>query len=252
VSATTPEISSDSTPRERPYSLRQRASLWLITWAGYLAIRLIGPTLRFAVSFEEGAPDNLETPPGIGPFWHRCVFAAAYIWRDLQVRVMTSRSFDGEYIARIIHKLGFVAVRGSSSRGAVSALLGVRRAIEEGFHVAFTIDGPRGPCYVAKPGPVLLAKLTGAPVVPFYIAIEDAWVLNTWDRFMIPKPFSRTLMRVARNIHVPADASDDQIARLHQEMQDALERTRDFAEKNVHKAGSPEFPERKKFFLKKT
>ncbi len=193
----------------------------------------------------------METPPIITPFWHRCVFAAAYVFRDLQVRVMTSRSFDGEYIARIILKLGFGAVRGSSSRGAVGALLGMRREIEQGRTVAFTIDGPRGPCYIAKPGPVLLAKLTGSPIVPFYVALEDPWVLNTWDRFMIPKPFSRALIRVARNIHVPPDADEDEVTRLHQEMQAALDRVRKFAEENVRQAGSPEFPVyERKVFLK--
>jgi hypothetical protein len=222
--------------------LRQRFALWLISWAGFLAIRLIGPTLRFAVSFEEGAPDNLESRPVIFPFWHRCVFAAAYAWRDMRMRVMTSRSFDGEYIARIIQKLGFVAVRGSSSRGAVGALLGTRREIEQGFSVAFTIDGPRGPRYVAKPGPVLLAKITGAPIVPFYIALENPWVLNTWDQFMIPKPFSRVLMRVARNIQVPSDVAEEELVQFHQEMQAALDRVRPFAEENVSQAGGAQFP----------
>jgi lysophospholipid acyltransferase (LPLAT)-like uncharacterized protein len=252
VNATAPEISSDAAANQQSYSLRQRVALWWISWAGFLAIRLIGPTLRFAVSFEEGAPDNIETHPTVAPFWHRCVFAAAYVWRDLQFRVITSRSFDGEYIARIIQKLGFAALRGSSSRGAVSALLAARREIERGFTVAFTIDGPRGPRYVAKPGPVLLAKLTGAPILPFYIAIDDPWVLNTWDRFMIPKPFSRALMRVARNIHVPADAGDAQIEGFHLELHSSLERVRDFAENNVHRAGSAAFPEyKRKVFLRK-
>jgi lysophospholipid acyltransferase (LPLAT)-like uncharacterized protein len=241
VSTAAPQVLSDNPPEAR-YTRRQKFALWLISWAGFLAIRLIGPTLRFAVSFEEGAPDSLESLRGIGPFWHRCVFAAAYIWRDMQVRVMTSRSFDGEYIARIIHKLGFAAVRGSSSRGAVGALLGMRRAIERGFNVAFTIDGPRGPCYVAKPGPVLLAKLTGVPIVPFYIALEDPWVLNTWDRFMIPKPFSRALMRVGRAIHVPADADEAQLGQFHHEMQATLERVRQFAEENLWRAGSSQYP----------
>jgi lysophospholipid acyltransferase (LPLAT)-like uncharacterized protein len=251
VSTATPEISADSPADERSFSLRQRISLWLISWLGYLAISAIGPTLSFSVSFEEGAPDNLEKTPGIAPFWHRCVFAAAYLWRDLQFRVMTSRSFDGEYIARIIHKLGFLALRGSSSRGAVSALLGARRETERGFTVAFTIDGPRGPRFVAKPGPVLLAKLTGAPIVPFYIALEDPWVLNTWDRLMIPKPFSRALMRVARNIQVPADANDEEIGGFHQEMQAALERVQKFAEENVLRVGSEKFPVyQRRVFLK--
>lgn len=241
MSTAAPQDSSESSSH-RVFTLRQRAALWLISWAGFLAIRVIGPTLRFAISFEDGAPEGLETLRGIGPFWHRCVFPAAYIWRDMQVRVMTSRSFDGEYIARIIHKLGFAAVRGSSSRGAVGALLGMRRALERGFNVAFTIDGPRGPCYVAKPGPVLLAKLTGFPIVPFYIALEDPWVLKTWDRFMIPRPFSRALMRVGRYMHVPADADEQQLALFHQEMQATLERVRQFAEENVLRVGSPQFP----------
>ena len=221
--------------------MRQRLLLALITWAGFLAIRLIGPTLRFAVSWEEGAPGSLEKRPIIYSFWHRCVFPAAYLWRNLNIRVMTSQSFDGEYIARIIQKFGFVAVRGSSSRGAVRALLGMRREAEEGWTVAFTIDGPRGPRYVAKPGPVLLARSTGLPMSVFHMAVDDAWVLNTWDQFMIPKPFSRVLMRVCTQTVVPADADDAQMERLHGELQAALDRVREFAEINVHKVGR-EFP----------
>jgi len=242
VSATTPGITSEAGSAPRAFTLRQRLALWAISWAGFLAIRAIGPTLTFAVSFEDSPPDLFEKPPVIGVFWHRCVFPAAHFFRRQGVRVMTSRSFDGEYIARIIERLGFAAVRGSSSRGAVPALLAARREVEKGFHAGFTIDGPRGPIYVAKPGPVLLAKLTGIPVVPFYIALEDPWVLNTWDRLMIPKPFSRTLMRVARPIEVPADAGDEEMARRHQEMQEALERAREFAEQNVRQAGSEKLP----------
>jgi lysophospholipid acyltransferase (LPLAT)-like uncharacterized protein len=239
--ATTPSLSSETAAPDPTYSLRQRLLLALITWAGFLAIRLIGPTLRFAVSWEDDAPGSLEKRPIIYSFWHRCVFPAAYLWRNLNIRVMTSQSFDGEYIARIIQKFGFVAVRGSSSRGAVRALLGMRREAEGGWTVAFTIDGPRGPRYVAKPGPVLLGRSTGLPMSVFHMAVDDAWVLKTWDRFMIPKPFSRVLMRVARQTVVPADADDAQMERLHSELQAALDRVREFAEVNVHKVGR-EFP----------
>jgi lysophospholipid acyltransferase (LPLAT)-like uncharacterized protein len=174
-------------------------------------------------------------------FWHSCIFPATYIWRDLQIRVMSSDSFDGEWTGRIIRRFGFVKVRGSSSRGAVRALLGMRRELEQGWAVAFTIDGPRGPRFVAKPGPVLLARATGAPMVAFHIAVEEAWILNTWDMSMIPKPFSRVLMRVSRGIVVPADADDLQKERFHGELQAALERVREFAETNV---GNPELPAR--------
>ncbi len=92
---------------------------------------------------------------------------------------MVSRSFDGEFIARTIEKLGFVAVRGSSSRGGAAALLGLKAQLEFGNPVVFTIDGPRGPKYVAKPGPVLLARASGLPMAAFYVAIDDPWILNS-------------------------------------------------------------------------
>jgi lysophospholipid acyltransferase (LPLAT)-like uncharacterized protein len=196
------------------------------------------------MSFEDGAPVGLDTRPVILAFWHSCIFPATYLWRNLQIRVMSSDSFDGEWTGRIIRKFGFVKVRGSSSRGAVRALLSMRREIEHGWAVAFTIDGPRGPRFVAKPGPVVLARATGAPMVAFHIAVEKAWVLNTWDRSMIPKPFSRMLMRVSRGITVPTGSDDFQRERFHVELQAALERVREFAEANVGQVGSEEFPVR--------
>jgi lysophospholipid acyltransferase (LPLAT)-like uncharacterized protein len=216
--------------------------LWLITWMGTLAVRLIAPTLRLAVSFEDGGPAGLDTRPIVLSFWHNCVFPAIYIWRDLGIRVMSSDSFDGEYTGRIIRKFGFVKIRGSSSRGAVRAFLGMRRDLEKGWTVAFTIDGPKGPKYVAKPGPVLLARATGAPMVAFHIAIQDAWVLKTWDGCMIPKPFSRALMRVSRQVGVPSNADDRQMEVFHSELQASLDRVREFAEMHVGEVGSSGFP----------
>jgi Uncharacterized protein conserved in bacteria len=224
------------------FTLWQRVQLWVITWFGFLVIRLIGPTLRFSVSLEEGAPPSLETRPLVLSFWHSCIFPAVYMWRNLQIRVMSSDSFDGEYTGRIIRKFGFVKVRGSSSRGAVRALLGMRREVEQGWTVAFTIDGPRGPRFVAKPGPVVVARATGAPMVAFHIALENPWVLKTWDMSMVPRPFSRALLRVSREIFVPAEAREDDRERFHAELQGALDRVRVFAEENVAKVGSGEFP----------
>jgi lysophospholipid acyltransferase (LPLAT)-like uncharacterized protein len=205
-------------------------ALWLVSAIGYLAIRLIGPTLRFAVSIEDGGPESEHFHPAIYVFWHRCVFPATYFYRRRGIAVMTSKSFDGEYIARIIERLGFPAVRGSSSRGGVRALLGMHKLLDKGQTVAFTIDGPRGPLYVAKPGPVLLARNTGAPIYCFHIALEKAWVLKSWDQFMIPKPFSRALLRVGKLIRVPTDLDNTAIAGYHAEMQSELGRVRQFAE----------------------
>ena len=173
----------------------------MISILGTLAIRLIGPTLRFRVICEEGGPPATDPliVPAVYCFWHRCVFAAAWFFRNRDIAVMTSRSYDGEYIARTIHNMGFRAVRGSSSRGGVRALLEMHTEIDAGRVAAFTIDGPRGPMYVAKPGPVLLARNTQKPLVVFHIALARPWALNSWDKFMVPKPFARGAGREPRD-----------------------------------------------------
>ncbi len=228
--------------RRLRFTLRQRIVLAVVSFVGYFVIRALGATLRFAWSEEEGATPERIARPAIYAFWHQCIFPAAALFRGQGIGVMTSLSFDGEFIARIIEMLGFRAVRGSSSRGAVGALLGMRREVEAGEAVAFTIDGPRGPRYVAKPGPVFLAQATGAPMAAFHIALEKAWVLKSWDATRIPKPFSRALLRVSRAVQVPVDADDAALKAHHTELQSALERVRDFAEAHVSEVGTSEFP----------
>jgi lysophospholipid acyltransferase (LPLAT)-like uncharacterized protein len=224
------------------YSLWQRFVLRLIIWAGYGLIRMIGPTLRVCVSFEDGAQQTIAERPRIVSFWHSCMIPATYVCRNIGVRVMSSNSYDGEYMGRIIHKFGFVAVKGSSSRNAVRALLGLRRSLEDGWTVAFTLDGPRGPRRKVKPGPAALARSSGVPLSMFHVAVEQAWVLNTWDRLMIPVPFSRVLVRFGRLIPVPHSASDEDLERYTAELQASLDRVCEFAETNVHKVGTAEFP----------
>ena len=228
------EVAQTAVEREsiRYFSISERIKLWLITWAGYLFIRVAGATLRYEAICEPGSlSQGLSAgPAAIWCFWHRSVMPAAYRFRNQGLAVMTSRSFDGEYIARIIQKLGFIAVRGSSSRGGVGALIGMRKVLEQGHCAVFTIDGPRGPRYVAKPGPVLLAQKTGVPISCFYIALERAWILNSWDQMIVPKPFSRAIVYVSSPMSVPADATDAQMAALHQQMQETLERCRRGAE----------------------
>lgn len=220
--------------REPPgYSLRQRIVLWLVATLGYLAIRLIGPTLRFTESIEDGGPEKMHFDPGVMVTWHRCVFPAIYFYRKRGMAVMTSQSFDGEYIARIIERFGYSAPRGSSSRGGVRALLGMHKIIDQGLSATFTIDGPRGPMYVAKPGPVLLARNTRAPIYCFYVAVEKAWVLKSWDQFMVPKPFSRALVRIGKLINVPPDTDSAGLATYHAEMQATLDRIRQYAEQQL-------------------
>ena len=220
------------------FTLLQQIQLTLVSWIVPLILRLIGCTLRPTMTYEDGAIQSMdEIYPGIFPFWHRCVLPATWIYRHQHPAVMTSRSLDGEYIARVIRRFGFLPVRGSSTRGGQRALLEMNKLLAEGHAVAFTIDGPRGPRYVAKRGPVLLARMTGVAITAFYVAVERAWVLKTWDALMIPKPFSRIYVRFAKKIFVPADADDVAVGRYHAEMQAALERITAFAESQFAAGG---------------
>ena len=191
-----------------------------------MLIRLIGSTLKFELVMEENdLTDGFRhVLPAIYCFWHRCVIAVAYRYRNMEMAIMISRSFDGELIARTARRLGCRPVRGSSSRGGVGALLSMRRELDSGHPAGFTADGPRGPMYVAKAGPVLLAKRTGYRIVGFHVAVERAWVLNSWDKMMIPKPFSRAVVYVSSPLEVPANAPDEQMESLHQQMQMMMER----------------------------
>ncbi len=242
------EISTSAQPESGPrrWSLRQRIVLSLIVAAGTAVIRLIGSTLRVAISFEEGAQQTLDQRPLIVSFWHSCIIPATYICRGMGVRVMSSYSYDGEYMGRIIEKLGYVAVKGSSSRNPIKALLGLRRALDDGWTVAFTLDGPRGPRHKVKPGPVGLGRSSGVSLSMFHVGVEKAWVINSWDRMMIPKPFSRVLIRFGELIHVPEDATDQDLVRYNDELQAALDRVSEFAQANACKAGTSEFPYHRK------
>ena len=236
------ESSTEPISGPRPFTLKQRISLSLVSWAGYWFIRLIGPTLRVSVSIEDGGVKTIADRPLIASFWHSCIIPSAYIFRRFGIRVMTSASYDGEYIARIIRRFGYEAVRGSSSRNAATALLGMRRALAEGWTVAFTLDGPRGPRHQVKPGPVALGRSTGLPLVAFHVSVDKAVVLNSWDRMVIPLPFARVLVRVGKLISVPLNCPNQDFARSMEELQAALDRVSAFSEENVRKVGSDEFP----------
>jgi len=206
------------------YSFKDRLLIRAADLVFYFLINLIGATASFEVIGWENhdkAEENAGLP--IYVFWHDRIFLTTYWWRQRKVVVMTSRSFDGEYIARFIQRLGYGAVRGSSTRGAVGAVVEMARLMRAGCATAFTIDGPKGPPYVAKMGAVLLAKKTGHPIVPVTMAVARYWKLPSWDQFQIPKPFTRARVYVAPPIYVPADADEDLLNRKRDELQNVLD-----------------------------
>jgi lysophospholipid acyltransferase (LPLAT)-like uncharacterized protein len=190
---------------------------------------LIGLTWRFETIAEEGATP-LEHGAGAGAeifcFWHQCVLPCSVYFRSTGATILISRSFDGELITRTLALFGYHAVRGSSSRGAREGLLGLKPVIESGGPAIFTADGPRGPIYQTKLGPIKLARMTGARIGAFHLEPKHAWRMRSWDRFMVPMPFTRIVVSWARWTTVPGDLAEEDFEAKREELNAALERAR--------------------------
>ncbi|MBQ9087326.1 MAG: lysophospholipid acyltransferase family protein [Lentisphaeria bacterium] len=161
----------------------------------------------------------------IGMAWHnRLLFFAPAFPRRIRKRsvAVVSASRDGQYVSDFIKCFGIGSLRGSSSKKGVNALLGAIHAIKEGKNVVFTPDGPRGPRYVLKPGPVMLASKTGAPVVPLAINASRYWSVKSWDGFQIPKPFAKLTMIIGDPIMVPPDLDADGIEKWRKIIEDSM------------------------------
>src|ERR1700723_2057507 len=210
----------------------RRMQIPVIAAVVYWFIRLLGPTLRVEVVGVHNAIQIRNSgEAGIGAFWHRCILSAAWIWRNRGIVVLNTVNFDGQWTRLVIERFGFGTSQGSSTRGGLRGLVDMAKKIDAGKSAAFTIDGPRGPRYVAKPGPVILARKTGAPIYPFHIGLDTAWTLEkTWDHFQVPQPFTRAIFVGGPFIWVPEDADASVIEQKQAEMQLGLERVRDVAE----------------------
>jgi lysophospholipid acyltransferase (LPLAT)-like uncharacterized protein len=163
----------------------------LIALVAYPLLALLCRTYRWRVEGAEhyqAVRDSGRQP--ILALWHGRILPGLHYFRNRGIVVITSQNFDGEWIARILHRFGFGTARGSSSRGGARALVQMRRELADGRPAAFTVDGPRGPARVVQRGVVFLAGATGHPILPYHIESDRYWTLNSWDRTQIPKPFS--------------------------------------------------------------
>ena len=209
------------------YPFRDRLVIRLADISFYLLIRMISSTLRWEVRGYE----HLDSITGAGrraifTFWHSCIFGATWFWRNRGIVVMSSTSRDAEFTARFIKRFGYGTARGSATRGSGRALAEMANCLNNGMEVAFTIDGPRGPVYVAKPGAVTLARHTGQAILPFHIAMRRYAELPSWDRLRIPLPFTRALTLIAEPIYVPHEATSDEVACAQAALQSALDKLR--------------------------
>jgi lysophospholipid acyltransferase (LPLAT)-like uncharacterized protein len=207
------------------YPLQKRMSIRLADLGFYALIRAVGPTVSFdpvvGGENEKRVFDNGKLP--IYCLWHNRIFLCTYFMRNKGIAVLTSKSFDGDYIARFIQRFGFGAIRGSSSNGGSRALVQMIKAMRNGVPMAFTADGPRGPKYSVKPGPLIVAKKTGNPVLPTIMESRSYWTANSWDVLQFPKPFTRAIGMIGEPIYVHQDADEPEMAAKQEELQSAMD-----------------------------
>jgi len=223
ISVKIESVPAEAHPR---FTLIQRLVLAVVPRVVSALVWLSGLTWRFEVLAVEGVTPTMygeKSPPNIYCFWHQCVLPCTFYFRYSRAVILISRSFDGELITRILKLFGFGAVRGSSSRSAREGLLGLAHTVETGHTAIFTADGPRGPIYQTKMGPIKLAQMTGAPIGAFHLEPEHAWVISSWDHFLVPKPFTRICVSWGPWTHVPADLATEEFEPKRQELNAAIE-----------------------------
>ena len=191
-------------------SRAKRLQAAAIAAIGYPVIGALGRTWSWRV---EGAEHyDRVVASGRQPIlalWHGRILPATLYFQHRGIVAMTSENFDGEWIARIHARFGYRAARGSTSRGARKAMVQLVREVGQGRAVAFTVDGPRGPARVAQAGAVWLARATGNPVLPFHAEASAAWTAHSWDKTIVPKPFSTIGFVIGEPLYVARDVSDD-------------------------------------------
>jgi hypothetical protein len=179
--------------------------------AGPLLVRALGCTLRVRIVNPE-VEERARRVCGrvIYAFWHGGLLLPAYTHRGRGIGVLVSQHGDGEIIARVVERLGFRPIRGSTTRGGVAGLLGLMDH-DRKCDLAITPDGPRGPRGVVQPGVAFLSRELGAPVLPSGIAAHPAWRARSWDRFAVPRPFARVAYAFEEAVEVPREGSEEDL-----------------------------------------
>jgi lysophospholipid acyltransferase (LPLAT)-like uncharacterized protein len=199
----------------------------LPTWIFWFPAIAIKVYFKIFFRFKLTDPNNIYNDPQkiVGITWHNrlmfiCPAFPKRIMKNTSAVISASR--DGQYLADFLSFFGAQALRGSSSRKGANALRGAIHAIESGRNVVFTPDGPRGPKYQIKNGPVITAAKTGCILVPFVLNSSRCWKLKSWDEFQIPKPFSKLELIIGAPLTIPADADETMIESFRQQAEKAL------------------------------
>jgi lysophospholipid acyltransferase (LPLAT)-like uncharacterized protein len=197
--------------------------LFLASVIGPIFIFLLGKTLRIRWIGERNLkPIREDRRRVLYAFWHGRMLILSYSHRWQRAHVLISQHRDGELIARIIKRLGFVSVRGSTTRGGTRAIFEMAKMGASGYDVAITPDGPRGPKSKVQPGAIYIAQRSGMPIIPISTSAQRRWTLSSWDGFLIPKPFSEAVIMIGEPIHVPLESTPQQLEEKRKELEESL------------------------------
>ena len=208
-------------PSEQSTDLHLREKLAAVLGSGIIN------SLMNSCSYRREGVENYDQfwragKPVVFTLWHGRLLPCTHYHRQQGVVTLISHHRDGEYITRVVRRWGYVAVRGSTSRGGLEALRELIQHVKQGRSLAITPDGPRGPREKMKPGPVLMAQRSGAPIIPVVSGASRAWYFGGWDRFMIPKPFARLQIAYGEPIFVPRRANEAEIQAISDQVEKVL------------------------------
>jgi lysophospholipid acyltransferase (LPLAT)-like uncharacterized protein len=209
--------------------LRDRLLPWLVGWVGALLTRFLYASWRIDMVDPEDISGGVRRHERqiIVSFWHRQILMMMIHYRHYPVVVPVSQSRDGEYVAQAMTRYGLTSVRGSSSRGGLTALRGVIEEARRGLSPTITPDGPKGPRYSVHPGIWMLARRTGLPVYPFGVAARNAWTAKSWDEFCVPLPGTRVVVAVGPGVFVEDYDEPESFCRaVHEALMGATETAR--------------------------
>jgi lysophospholipid acyltransferase (LPLAT)-like uncharacterized protein len=204
-------------------TFRDNLLLFFISLMGPVFIFLLGKTLRIKWIGEKNLdPIRKNQSQVIYAFWHGRMLISSYSHRWQKIHVLISQHRDGELIARIIERLGFVSVRGSTTRGGTKAIFEMAEKGASGYDVAITPDGPRGPRFKVQLGTIYIAQRSQMPIIPITNAAKSCWTLSSWDGFLIPKPFSKVVILIGEPIYVPLESTPQELEEKREELEKRL------------------------------
>lgn len=203
---------------------RSHVSIVVLAWLAYWLLRGLFLTLRPIYVQRHFEHQTMGTgQPTLLAFWHDRLLYFIHHYRHITGTALVSQSKDGELISQVLAGFGLHATRGSSSRGGREGLRQLIERVQQGYHGAFTPDGPHGPRYHVKAGLVRAAQRTGAPILPVVYNAKWKRVLRSWDRFIVPLPFSRIVVVYGKPIYVPATGSSSALQEKRQEVEAMLQ-----------------------------